>query len=76
MVLHWARPIRGPGAATPTPAVKKMFIPSADVVQVLAKNVDISEEELSGPVNGSGAFETDSEISKGRGGYVHLMTCT
>ncbi len=68
VVLHWARALRGPSAATATPAVKQMLIPSADLVQILAKNVDLSEEELSGPLNGGNAFETDSEISKGRGG--------
>jgi hypothetical protein len=70
VVLHWARPIKGPGAAAAPPAVKQMLIPSGDLVQILAKNVDLSEEELSGPLNGANAFETDSEISKGRGGYA------
>ncbi len=70
VVLHWARPMKGPGAVSAPPAVKQCVIPSADLVQILAKNVDLSEEELSRPLNGANAFETDSEISKGRGGCV------
>lgn len=74
VVLHWARPVKGPGAASAPPAVKQCIIPSTDLVQILAKNVDLSEEELSRPLNGANAFETDSEISKGRGGCVYRST--
>lgn len=68
VVLHWAKPIKGPDASAAAAPIQQLVIPSADLVQVLGKNVDLSAEALSGPSNGSNTFETDSEISKGRGG--------
>ena len=69
VVLHWAKPLQGPAAAQAKPAVKQLTIPSADLVQIVARDVDMTPEGLSGAsLNGAGAFETDSEISRGRGG--------
>ena len=69
VVLHWAKPLRGPAAATQAPPVKLLTIPAADFVQLVVKDIDLTPEGLSGPAaNGTKAFETDSEISRGRGG--------
>lgn len=69
VVLHWAKPVQGSAAATPGAPVKQLTIASADVLQITAKDVDLTPEGLSGTsANGVHSFETDSEISKGKGG--------
>lgn len=69
VVLHWAKPVQGSAAATPGAPVKQLTIASADVLQITARDVDLTPEGLGGTsVNGVHSFETDSEISKGKGG--------
>jgi hypothetical protein len=67
--LLWAKPTGGPEAAGPAAPVKQLVVPSADLVQIHGRDIDMSIDALSGPSNGSSAFETDTEISRGRGGY-------
>jgi hypothetical protein len=71
VVLHWAKPLRGPAAATQAPPVKLLTIPATDLVQLIVRDIDLTPEGLSGQsANGAKSFETDSEISRGRGGYA------
>ena len=68
VTLCWAKAIRGPEASAQARPVKELVIKPEDLVQIHASEVDLSPEALTGPTNGSGAFGTDSEISRGRGG--------
>lgn len=72
MVLHYARMTKDPSgklfskeevAERPQP---KMFIDASDVVQVFARDIKMSPEDLE-PTSDMG-FETDAAISRGRGG--------
>lgn len=66
--LYWAKPIKGPRSTAQARPVKELVIKAEELVQIHAAEVDLSPETLAGPTNGSGAFGTDSEISRGRGG--------
>ena len=68
VTLSWAKAIRGPDSSAQARPVKELVIKPEELVQIHASEVDLSPEALSGPTNGSGAFGTDSEISRGRGG--------
>ena len=68
VTLCWAKPIKGPDASAQARPVEELVIKPEELVQMYASEVDLSPEALVGPTNGSGAFGTDSEISRGRGG--------
>ena len=71
VVLHWAKPLHGPAAATQAPPVKLLTVPATDLVQLIVRDLDLTPEGLSGQsTNGAKSFETDAEISRGRGGYA------
>ena len=74
VVLYHAKPIKGPEASAQARPVKELVIKPEDLVQILAAGVDLSPEALAGPTNGAAAFGTDSEISRGRGGYAYFPT--
>ena len=68
VTLCWAKAIKGPDSSAQARHIKELVIKPEELVQVHASEVDLSPEALTGPTNGSGAFGTDSEISRGRGG--------
>ncbi len=74
IVLKFAKKIKDPKdsasdrtalAERPVPVVT---IPTADLVQLTAKDVRMSPEDLSGADRSDFGFETDAAISRGRGG--------
>ncbi len=74
VVLSYAKIVKDPNskpsdrqAAAERP-VKRLVIHDKDLVQIVAKDVRMNPEDL-GPVDrGIDGFETDSAISRGRGG--------
>jgi len=68
VTLSWAKAIKGPGSSAQARPVEELMIKPEELVQIHASEVNLSPEALTGPTNGAGAFGTDSEISRGRGG--------
>ena len=68
VTLCWAKAIKGPDSSAQARPIKELVIKPEELVQIHASEVDLSPEALTGPTNGSSAFGTDSEISRGRGG--------
>ncbi|KXZ55151.1 hypothetical protein GPECTOR_3g30 [Gonium pectorale] len=78
VVLKYAKVIKDPGASTDRTALAErpvpvLTIPIAEVVQVFAKDVRFSPEDLSGADRSDVGFETDAAISRGRGGGVREL---
>ncbi|GIL60624.1 hypothetical protein Vafri_15158 [Volvox africanus] len=77
-ILKYAKIIKDPKAAADRTAlaekpVPNLTIPAAELVQLLAKDVRLSPEDLTGADRGEVGFETDAAISRGRGGCVREL---
>ncbi|EFJ50477.1 hypothetical protein VOLCADRAFT_120645 [Volvox carteri f. nagariensis] len=77
-ILKYAKVIKNPTTSSDRNALAEkpvpiLTIPAADLVQLYAKDVRLSAEDLSGADRSDVGFETDAAISRGRGGCVREL---
>ncbi|GIL92012.1 hypothetical protein Vretimale_18512 [Volvox reticuliferus] len=77
-ILKYAKIIKDPKAASDRTALAEkpvpiLTIPASELVQLFAKDVRLSPEDLSGADRSEIGFETDAAISRGRGGCVREL---
>jgi len=75
VVLKYAKLVRDPNAkvasekdALAEKPAKTLKVPSSELVQIIAKDVRVTPEDLSGADKSEYGFETDASIGRGRGG--------